>query len=128
VLQVRPEGRVSTLAFECRIGHTYDEVELLAAKEECLEEHLWAATTALEELVQLLKDLAEHAERHDEPAALVHAFLERAARAGADAVALRVLIEGNHPIDLAGADPGRRGAGDPRAEGIEPAGDPGGGA
>jgi hypothetical protein len=128
VLQVRSEGRVSTLAFECRIGHTYDETELLAAKEECLEKHLWAATTALEELAELLTDLAEHHERHDERTAIVRACLERASRERADAVALRVLIEGNRPIDLAGADPARRGAGDPRAEGVEPAGGPGGGA
>jgi hypothetical protein len=40
VLGVRAEGRESVLAFECRVGHTYDVAELLAAKEEVLEQRL----------------------------------------------------------------------------------------
>jgi hypothetical protein len=127
VLQVQTEGRASTLVFECRIGHTFDVAELLAAEEECLEEHLWAANTIFEELIALLKDLAAHASRHDEPAALVRVLLERAERAGGNALTLRALIQDNRPIDLAPADPAQHLGGDPGAEGIEPEGDPSGG-
>jgi hypothetical protein len=123
VLQVGTEGRDSTLVFECRIGHTFDVPELLAAKEECLEKLLWGAYTMHEELIQLLDDLTEHAVSHDAPASMVRAFRLRAARAKDLAQALRSLIEDNRPIDLAPADPAKRSGSDSRAEGIEPAGD-----
>jgi hypothetical protein len=126
VLQVETEGRDATLVFECRIGHTYDVPELLAAKEDRLEEHLWAANTLLEELVQLLTDLAQHGDAHGEPAGAARAFRERASRARSSAVVLRTVIRDTRPVDLAPTDPGKRAGGDPRAEGIEPGGGPSG--
>jgi hypothetical protein len=125
VLEVQMEGRDATLVFACRIGHTLDVAELLIAKEERLEEHLWAADTILEELVALLGDLAEHGVAHGQPAGSIRAFRERAGRAKANALALRVVIQDNRPVDLAPADPGKRAPGDPRAEGIEPGPGPG---
>jgi hypothetical protein len=126
VVQVETEGRDATLVFECRIGHSFDVPELLAAKEERLEEHLWAANTLLEELAALLADLAQHGDDHGEPAAAVLAFRERAIRARSTAVGLRAVIRDSHPVDLAPLDPGKKVSGDPRAEGIEPGGGPSG--
>jgi hypothetical protein len=37
-----------------------------------------------------------------------------------------MVIKENRPIDLAPGDPGKTGPADPRAEGIEPGGGPGG--
>lgn len=125
VLKVYSEGRDATLIFECRIGHTFDTPELLVGKEERLEEHLWAASTLLEELAQLLTDLAQHGNDHGAPAAAVRAFRERAARAKDNAGALHTVIVNSRPIDLAPADPGKDAAG-ARAEGIEPGGGPAG--
>jgi hypothetical protein len=45
------------LFFVCRIGHSYGLAEVLAAKEERLENRLWTVVTAAEELAALLKDL-----------------------------------------------------------------------
>jgi len=63
------------LFFACRIGHSYGLSEVLAAKEERLENRLWTAVTAVEELAALLKDLqnrsgsptarAEYGRRHE---------------------------------------------------------------
>ena len=44
------------LYFVCWIGHSYDLADVLAAKEERLENRLWTVVTAVEELVALLKD------------------------------------------------------------------------
>ena len=41
MLAVHVEGKRSTLVFECRFGHTFMLEELLAAKEERLDERLW---------------------------------------------------------------------------------------
>jgi hypothetical protein len=95
----------ATAVFECRIGHSFDVPELLAAKEERLEDHLWAASTVLQELVELLLDLAEHGTRHDESADSVQTFRVRATRARGNALALRRLIEDVCPVDLAPAKP-----------------------
>jgi hypothetical protein len=85
VLGVRAEGRHDLLLFECRVGHTYDLLELLAAKEETLEKKLWAATTALSELMTLLGDLERRA-AHATPAA---SYRDRVSRAGTQVAALR---------------------------------------
>jgi hypothetical protein len=45
------------LYFACRIGHSYGLLEVLAAKEERLENRLWTVVTAVEEMAALLKDL-----------------------------------------------------------------------
>jgi hypothetical protein len=125
VLKVETEGRDATLVFECRIGHTFDVPELLAGKAERLEEHLWAANTLLEELAELLTDLAQ-GDGRGEPIAAVRAFRERAGRAKGNAVALRVVIQESRPVDLTPADPGKSLWGAPRAEGVEPGAGPNG--
>jgi hypothetical protein len=112
VLMVQTEGRDATLVFECRIGHTLDVPELLAAKEERLEDHMWAANTLLHELVALLEDLAASGPDHGELAASIRAYRERAARARVNAASLRGVITACRPVDLAAADPGRNGDGD----------------
>src|SRR5215470_4596576 len=73
VLMVRTEGRDATLTFQCRIGHTLDIPELLAAKEERIEESLWNVHVTLEELIALLQDLAVRGPEHGETAASVRA-------------------------------------------------------
>jgi hypothetical protein len=116
VLMVRTEGRDATLVFECRIGNTLDVPELLAAKEERLEEHLWAAHTVLEELTQLLQDLMAVGAEHGETLTAIQAYRERAARARANAASLREAIRTCRPVNLAPAEPGTEGAG----RGVEP--------
>ena len=100
VLGVRAEGRDGFLVFECRIQHTYDVSELLAAKEERLEERLWSALVALEELARVLRDLAAKGHEHGETAAARRAYEQRAALAQQHADALRVMINANRPVDL----------------------------
>ena len=101
VLMVRPEGRDTTLVFECRTGHTFDVPELVAAKEERLEEQLWSANRLLEELTQLLLDLAQRGAGHGESPASIEAYRRRAARAKASADAVRSILQDNRPVDLA---------------------------
>ncbi len=54
-LTVREMG--GGLHFVCRIGHSYGLSEVLGAKEERLEDRLWTAVTAVDELAALLTDL-----------------------------------------------------------------------
>src|SRR5688572_3805618 len=49
-LEVQAEGHARRLSFACRVGHRFALGELLVAKEEQLEEKLWAAAAALDEL------------------------------------------------------------------------------
>src|SRR5256885_12756117 len=49
VLAVKSEGRDDSLVFECRVQHTYDLADLLAAKEDRLEHHFVPTTTPLAE-------------------------------------------------------------------------------
>jgi hypothetical protein len=120
---VRTEGRDATLMFQCRIGNTLDIPELLAAKEERIEEYLWNVHVTLEELIALLQDLAVRGPDHGETAAAVRAYRERAARAQTNAATLGELIRACRPVNLAPAEPGTEGAGgDTMAEGFEPAG------
>jgi len=100
VLGVRAEGRDGFLVFVCRILHTYDVAELLAVKEERLEERLWCGVVALEELAQLLADLAAQGADHGESAGARQAYEKRAAVARGRAEALRTMINANGAIDL----------------------------
>jgi hypothetical protein len=111
VLMVRTEGRDATLIFECRIGHTLDVPEVLAAKEERLEEHLWAAHTVLQELIELLQDLVVRGADHGQAPAAIRAYMERATRARTNSAALREVITACLPVNLAPAEPGAEGAG-----------------
>jgi hypothetical protein len=100
VLGVRAEGRDGFLVFVCRIEHSYDLAELLAAKEEALEERLWSAVVALEELATLLAELADGGDAHGESAAARRAYEARAAAARRHAEALRAIVNDAHPVDL----------------------------
>jgi hypothetical protein len=62
VLTVAIEGRKGHLNFVCRVGHVYALPDLLLAKEQVLEERLWSALTATEELIALLRDLETSAD------------------------------------------------------------------
>jgi hypothetical protein len=108
VLGVRAEGRSDSLIFECRVGHTYDVAELLGAKEEVLERRLWIATTALDELIALLGDLA-HRETDPDVAS---SYRQREMQAREHVRALRSVLTGNRPVDLSPVEPGHRGAED----------------
>jgi hypothetical protein len=96
MLAVHPEGKRWTLVFECRVGHTYMLEELLAAKEERLDEQLWRSYTALVELAALLGDVCDH-ERSE---TAVARYREREIRARGHAERLRELIEKNGPVVL----------------------------
>ena len=63
VLAVQREGR-GTLAFLCRVGHSLSVDELLLAKEEKIEDDMWANVRGLEELLALLSDLEAYAVRN----------------------------------------------------------------
>ena len=100
VLTVKAEGRDGFLIFVCRIQHSYDLAELLAAMEEQVEERLWSAVVGLEELAKLLGELAERGGNHGESAGARRAYEERAATAQQHADALRAMANANHPVDL----------------------------
>ncbi len=55
---VRRQDRHVTLA--CRVGHAYSVAELVTGKEAALEEDMWRAVYAFEELDALLADLQPH--------------------------------------------------------------------
>jgi hypothetical protein len=98
VLVVRVEKRgESFLHFQCRIGHTFSTEEILAAKEKSFEDYLWNATTALNELANLIADLqsspSPELSRTDNLAA-------RRERALAQSQMIRQIIERNQPIQL----------------------------
>jgi hypothetical protein len=105
VLQVRTEGRDATLVFHCRINHTYDVPELLAAKEERLEEQMWVSMRTLEELTALLSDLAERGLAHGESEAAIQAYRERAEAANRQVSTVRNFMRAGTSVDLAPAEP-----------------------
>jgi len=100
VLRVRAEGRDGLLAFMCRIEHTYDVAELLAAKEERLEERLWSTVLAFEELATLLSDLAATGSRHGESAGARRAYETRVPAVREHARTLRAMMNASRPVDL----------------------------
>src|SRR5262245_54918209 len=65
VLAVEFEGAKGHLALKCLLGHRYSISDLLAAKEERIEERLWAALYAVQELADLLDDLRVYARRNE---------------------------------------------------------------
>ena len=99
-LEVRGEGERGYLVFTCRIGHAYSTYDLLAGKEKAVEDRLWAAVLAFEEMAAILRDLEAHAVSHGEPEAS-GPYGERRARARAQAETFRRLAEENRPIRLA---------------------------
>jgi two-component system chemotaxis response regulator CheB len=93
-LTVRTEGGEGYLHFECRIGHAYSLRDLLAAKEERIEERLWAAVVAFEEVAALLGELESQRGVPESP------YAARSRGAVAHARALRAIIDEDVPIEL----------------------------
>lgn len=98
-LEVRVEGDHGYLDFSCRIGHRYSADDLLAGKEKAIEDRLWSAVLAFEEMAAILADLDRHAARHGW-AEMRGAYQERQARLRDQAQTLRQFAEINHPIRL----------------------------
>jgi two-component system, chemotaxis family, protein-glutamate methylesterase/glutaminase len=88
VLAATQLGDGGHLAFSCRVGHTFGLESLLQAKEEQLEEALWTATEAFEEISMLNEEFAARiaGEASEE---LVAAHRRRAALAREHASKLR---------------------------------------
>lgn len=108
VLRVKSEGRDGFLVFECRVSHTYDVGELLAAKEERQEHLLWAARTALEELIALLGDLVQQGPEHGETPQALESYVKRAAIARSQIASMREVVRANRPVELASVEPDPR--------------------
>jgi two-component system, chemotaxis family, protein-glutamate methylesterase/glutaminase len=87
----------SFVHFRCRIGHTFSTQELLVAKEKGFEDHLWNATTALDELASLIADLQSSPAAEMAPA---NNFGARRERALEQIKLIRQIIEENQPIEL----------------------------
>jgi two-component system chemotaxis response regulator CheB len=98
-LQVERQGHKAHLHFACRIGHTYSVTELLSAKEQRLEERLWATLLALEEYATLLENLAPQAAREC-GANAGSACQDRRSALRSMARAVRELIEKDRPLSL----------------------------
>jgi two-component system chemotaxis response regulator CheB len=98
-LSVRAEGHAGYLVFVCQVGHSYSATTLLSEKEERLEEVLWSGVYLLEELGELLTDLASRGGLDGADAAWpsgrrrIHRLHEQAKQ-------LRRLLDENEPIDL----------------------------
>ena len=105
VLGVVRDGYGSHPSFCCRVGHRFALVTLLTSKEERLEERLWSALVAVEELIALLRDI-------DGDPALARGlgvgsrWRERMGRGHQLAAHLRELIETDEPVDLSDGPPG----------------------
>ena len=105
VLGVVRDGYDSHPSFCCRVGHRFALVTLLTSKEERLEERLWSALVAVEELIALLRDI-------DGDPALARGlgdgarWRERMGRGHQLAAHLRELIETDEPVDLSAGSPG----------------------
>jgi len=89
VLSVRIEG---DLHFRCRIGHAYSTHEVIKGKERLIEEYLWSAVTALDELATLLREV--------DGAASATAYAERAQAIDQEVARLRAVIADNAPTVL----------------------------
>jgi two-component system chemotaxis response regulator CheB len=111
---VQALGRHAHLHFVCRIGHAYSLTELLEAKENRIEERLWSAVVALEEMAMLLDDLIGAAG----PLGLdtwTQVFHDRAENAREHARQIRSVIERERPVRVSQQEPSPEGD-RPRAE------------
>ena len=81
--------------FACRVGHAYSAEELVTGKETVLEQRLWAAVFAFEELGDLLSDLIHHdlAQGFDRETCLARVRLARQ-----QALVLRDVIASDRPV------------------------------
>ena len=96
VLNAQTEGPNATLSFRCRVGHRYGADDVVGAKERWIEDHLWAAVTALAELQTFLRELVGSGRAGAQAAALE----QRVARAGDDERALRRILETKEPLGI----------------------------
>src|SRR5262245_9817807 len=99
VLTIEAQGEHGHLTLIRRVGHKYSLPDLLVAKEERLEERLWAALHGIQELAELLEDLLAYADRQHLPQ-IGKAFRVRAKRAVEDGIVLRRIIEENRAVEL----------------------------
>jgi two-component system chemotaxis response regulator CheB len=97
-LTVSLQGSRGFLHFQCRIGHAYSLEEVLQAKEAKIEDRLWAAVLAAEEMVALLNDLEEYSAGPLADAPLHYRVRSEGARLLA--TALRQLIGQDRPLHL----------------------------
>jgi two-component system chemotaxis response regulator CheB len=104
-LGVSAEGSQQILRFRCRIGHLYSAEEVIVGKEKVIEEHLWAAVTALNELRALLRDLVTRKAAVD-----IASYDGRAERAAEQEKDVRRTIERNTPtaVELGAATDGEQ--------------------
>jgi two-component system, chemotaxis family, protein-glutamate methylesterase/glutaminase len=98
-LGVRAEGHADYLLFVCQVGHSYSATTLLSGKEERLEEMLWSGVYLLEELADLLADLAARGGLDGVHPAWPAAG-RRLERLRNQATRLRRLLDDNERIDL----------------------------
>ena len=104
VLYVSPVGERGWLSFRCRVGHAFSADSLLAAKEEQLEDSLWASIETLEELIQLYGVLGVREQgKPDSPRRA--ALAQRLALAQIHLRRLRDLIETDGPAPLSAGPP-----------------------
>jgi two-component system chemotaxis response regulator CheB len=109
-LEVRVEG-AGHLHFTCRVGHSFSLTEVLTSLEEFLEDTVWAAIRASEELAALLHDAIDFRSRM--PDGVPDGTYERRRRRAVDqAAALRAIVERNEPITFADEAPSTGPAGD----------------
>jgi two-component system chemotaxis response regulator CheB len=99
VLTIEAQGEHGHLTLMCRVGHKYSIPDLLVAKEERLEERLWAALHGLQELAELLADLLAYANRQ-RLIQISKALRQRAKRSTEDGIVLRRIIEENRAVEL----------------------------
>jgi hypothetical protein len=98
-LSVHVEGDADYLLFVCQVGHSSSASALLSEKEERLEQVLWSSLYLVEELADLLTDLAARGGpdriQQEWPAAR-----RRIDKLSDQARRLRGLLKDNEPIDL----------------------------
>jgi two-component system, chemotaxis family, protein-glutamate methylesterase/glutaminase len=100
VLGVSVQGRGRRLRFRCRIGHLYTLEEVIAGKEKFIEDHLWAAVTALKELETLLDELTTSRAKN-----VARGFAARAKQAARQGKAVRRALAETRPPPLGPSDP-----------------------
>ena len=93
VLNASVEGKNEALHFRCRIGHSYSVEEVIIGKEKVVEESMWTAVTALDELATFLRELATRCA----DANVAAAYEQRAARADEQGRTLRECVEDGTP-------------------------------
>lgn len=109
-LSVKAEGDAEYLLFVCQVGHSYSATTLLPEKEERVEQVLWSAVYLVEELADLLTDLAARGSGDQAPQREWPAARRRIQRLRDQARRLRDLLNDNEPIDLSDGSPPERDA------------------